>query len=117
MINGFSYSYKVEHAFAFGAELFHACLTTTLVTTYVDCILIEGFEVQEVMQDLLLACPRLAKHSSIIHLHVTNNAFRCRRPTMAEYKQGMIHTPGGTISMAVTTYMFFHENNCPFGNA
>ncbi|KAG2124765.1 hypothetical protein BD769DRAFT_1669259 [Suillus cothurnatus] len=109
--------YEVKHAFAFGAEPFHACLTTPLVTTYVDRVLIEGFEVQEVMQDLLLACPRLAKHSFIIHLHVTNNAFHCRRPTMAEYKQGMIHTPGGTTSMAVTTYTFFHENNCPFGNA
>ncbi|KAG1718440.1 hypothetical protein EDB19DRAFT_1920596 [Suillus lakei] len=109
--------YEVEHAFAFGAELFHACLTTPLITTYVDRVLIEGFEVQEVMQDLLLACPRLAKHTSIVHLHVMNSPFRRRRPTMAEYKQGVIRIPGSTASMTATTYTFFHENNRPFGNA
>ncbi|KAG1827511.1 uncharacterized protein BJ212DRAFT_1294762 [Suillus subaureus] len=86
--------YEVEHTFAFGAELFHACLTTPLITSYVEHVLIEGFEVQEVMQDLLLACPWLANHSSIIHLHVANSAFHHRRPTMAEYKQGVICIPG-----------------------
>ncbi|KAG1764778.1 hypothetical protein EV702DRAFT_1051247 [Suillus placidus] len=109
--------YEVEHAFAFGAESFHACLTTPFITTYVDRVLIEGFEAQEVMQDLLLSCPRLANHSSIIHLHVMDGAFRRRRPTMAEYKQGMIRIPGSTASMTVTTYTFFHENNRPFGKA
>ncbi|KAG2109811.1 hypothetical protein DEU56DRAFT_920273 [Suillus clintonianus] len=109
--------YGIEHVFAFGAELFHACLTTPLFITYVDRVLVEGFETQEVMQDLLLACPRLANHSSIVHLHITNSAFRRRRPTVAEYKQGMIHTPEDEASLTTTTYTFFHENNRPCGKA
>ncbi|KAG2122314.1 hypothetical protein BD769DRAFT_1389775 [Suillus cothurnatus] len=41
--------YKVEHAFAFGTDLFHAYFTTLLVIIYISHILVESFEVQEVM--------------------------------------------------------------------
>lgn len=113
--NGIFYRYQVEHAFAFGAKLFHACLTIPLVTTYVRRVLIEGFEVQEVIFDLLKACPRLAMHSSIIHMH-SPTAFRRRQPTMVEYHQGVKHVPTATASMTTSTYTFFQDFTRPFGN-
>ncbi|KAG1769684.1 hypothetical protein EV702DRAFT_1202713 [Suillus placidus] len=108
--------YEVEHVFAFDATLFHACLTISLVIVYVRRVLVEGFEVQEVMHDLLQACPRLAMHSSIIHLH-NPTAFRRRQPTMVEYHEGVKRAPTATASMTVSTYTFFHDSNRPFGNA
>ncbi|KAG1857863.1 hypothetical protein C8R48DRAFT_775325 [Suillus tomentosus] len=109
--------FKLEHTFAFGAELFHASLTTPLITTYVDRVLIEGFDVQEVMQDLLLSCPRLAMHARIVHLHITNGTFPRRQPTIVEYNQGFMRVPKGPVSLTTTAYTYFHENNRPFGNA
>ncbi|KAG2107498.1 uncharacterized protein F5147DRAFT_802693 [Suillus discolor] len=41
--------YEVEHAFAFGAERFHACLVVPFISTYVGRVLVEGFEVQDVI--------------------------------------------------------------------
>ncbi|KAG2063577.1 hypothetical protein BDR04DRAFT_1123171 [Suillus decipiens] len=108
--------YQVEHAFTFGATSFHACLTIPLVTTYVRRVLVEGFEAQEVISDLLNACPRFAMHSSIIHIH-NPTAFRRRQPTMTEYHQGVKHISTATALMTVSTYTFFHDANRPFGNA
>lgn len=66
------------------------------------------------MPDLLAVSPRLAMHTSIVHLHLTN-AFRRRKPTIAEYNQGFVCS--GPVSMTVSLYTFFHENNRPLGNA
>ncbi|KAG1758087.1 hypothetical protein EDD22DRAFT_850306 [Suillus occidentalis] len=85
--------YKPKHTFAFSAELFHASLTTPFVTAYVDRILIEGFDVQEVI------------------------TFRRRQPTMVEYNQGSTQVLTGPVSLTVTMYTYFHDNNRPFGNA
>ncbi|KAG2047508.1 hypothetical protein BDR06DRAFT_976687 [Suillus hirtellus] len=60
--------YEVEHVFAFDAVLFHMCLTIPFIIIYVCHVLIEGFEIQEVMLNLLQACPHLAMHLSIIHI-------------------------------------------------
>lgn len=107
-------SYQIEHAFAFSAELFHACLTTSFIVAYVDRVLVEGLEVQDVIQDLLVVSPRLAMHASIIHIHVTNT-FRRRFPTISEYTQGLARIPGDKVSMIMSIYTFFHDNNRPFG--
>ncbi|KAG1853996.1 hypothetical protein F4604DRAFT_1686187 [Suillus subluteus] len=106
--------YQIEHAFAFGAELFHACLTTSFIVAYVDRVLVEGLEVQDVIQDLLIVSPRLAMHACIVHVHVMNT-FRRRFPTIAEYTQGLARIPGAEVSTIVSTYTFFHDNNRPFG--
>lgn len=108
-------SYEIEHSFAFSAEMFHACLTTSFVNAYVERVLVEGFEVQDIIQDLLIVSPRLAMHAAIIHIHVTNG-FRRRLPTIVEYTQGLTRTPDAKHSMVVSTYTFSHENLRPFGN-
>jgi hypothetical protein len=107
-------SYQIEHAFAFSAELFHACLTTSFIVAYVDRVLVEGLEVQDVIQDLLVVSPRLAMHASIIHIHVTNT-FRRRFPTISEYTKGLARIPGDEVSTIMSIYTFFHDNNRPFG--
>lgn len=112
----FYYSYEVEHTFIFGAELFHASHTTSFIVAYVNRVLIEGFEMQDVLLDLLEVSPQLASHSSVIHLHLTN-AFRRRQPTVVEYNQGSTCTPTGPVFMKVLSYTFFHENVRPWGNA
>ncbi|KAG2360063.1 hypothetical protein BDR07DRAFT_1413530 [Suillus spraguei] len=108
--------YEVEHTFAFDADLFHACLTSSFVTAYVERVLIEGLEVQDTIHDLLAVCPRLGMHASITHLHI-RNAFRRRLPTIAEYNRGQICICDSRVSMTVTTYTFFHDNKRPWGNA
>ncbi|KAG1758868.1 hypothetical protein EDD22DRAFT_908473 [Suillus occidentalis] len=109
--------YEVEHAFAFTAEKFHACLTSAFITAYAERVLIEGFEVQEVIRDLLLVSPRLGAHTSIVHFHVAN-AFRRRNPTILEYTKGLtqqVRDPS-QASMTVSNYTFFHKTNRPFGD-
>ncbi|KAG1739679.1 hypothetical protein EDB19DRAFT_1828687 [Suillus lakei] len=105
--------YEFEHAFAFGAEKFHTCLTASFITAYVERVLVEGFELQEVIRDLLAASPRLGLHSSITHLHV-EHAFHRRQHTILEYNKGL-KCVSGEVSMTVSTYIFFHESNRPFG--
>ncbi|KAG0692391.1 hypothetical protein DFH29DRAFT_882530 [Suillus ampliporus] len=82
-------SYEAQHTFAFGAERFHACLITPFNIAYVSRVLVEGFEVQDTMQDLLAASFQLGMHSSITHVHVTN-AFHCHPPTVSEYNKGVL---------------------------
>lgn len=106
----------MEHAFTFDAVLFHACLTIPFVVIYARRVLVEGFEVQEVIHDLLQACPCLAMHSSIIHIHNTT-AFRRRYPTLIEHHQGVKPIPTTMSSMTVSTYTYFHDSNRPFGNS
>lgn len=105
-------SYQIEHAFAFSAELFHACLTTSFIIAYVDCVLVEGLKVQDVIQDLLVVSPRLAMHASIIHIHVTNT-FRRRFPTISEYTQGLARIPGDEVSTIMSIYTFFMTTIVP----
>ncbi|KAG2108982.1 uncharacterized protein F5147DRAFT_652559 [Suillus discolor] len=102
------------HAFAFDAERFHACLVPPFIFAYVERVLVEGFEVEEAIEDLLKAAPRLGMHTSIIHIRVTN-IFRHHPPTVSEYNKGAMHMDD-KASMIVTTYKFFHENQRPWGN-
>ncbi|KAG1754740.1 uncharacterized protein EDB91DRAFT_1076846 [Suillus paluster] len=107
-------SYEVQHAFAFGAEHFHACLITAFNIAYVSRVLVEGFEVQDTMQDLLVASFQLGMHSSVIHVHITN-AFRRRPPTVSEYNKGALYVDE-KASMITSMYTYFNENQRPWGN-
>ncbi|KAG2120545.1 uncharacterized protein F5147DRAFT_647030 [Suillus discolor] len=102
------------HAFAFDAERFHACLVPPFIFAYVERVLVEGFEVEEAIEDLLKAAPQLGMHTSIIHIRVTN-IFHRRPPTVSEYNKGAMRMDD-KASMIVTTYKFFHENQHPWGN-
>jgi hypothetical protein len=83
----FFFNYAVENTFAFNTSLFHACLSIAFITAYVEHMLIEGLEVQDMMHDLLAVCPQLGMHAAITHLHITNAFHQCL-PTIAEYNQG-----------------------------
>ncbi|KAG1873421.1 hypothetical protein C8R48DRAFT_769860 [Suillus tomentosus] len=107
--------YEVEHAFAFSAEKFHACLTSAFITAYAERVLIEGFEVHEVIQDLLSVSPRLGAHTSIVHFHVANS-FRRRNPTIVEYTKGLQVRDPSQVLITVSSYTSFHKTNRPFGN-
>ncbi|KAG1721495.1 uncharacterized protein EDB91DRAFT_1256477 [Suillus paluster] len=107
-------SYEVQHAFVFGAERFHACLITVFNIAYVSHVLVEGFKVQDTMQDLLVASFQLGMHSSIIHVHITN-AFRHCPPTVSEYNKGALYVDE-KASMITLTYTYFDENQHLWGN-
>ncbi|KAG2739895.1 hypothetical protein P692DRAFT_20851448 [Suillus brevipes Sb2] len=107
--------YDIENAFAFGAEGLHVCLTTPFIAAYVERVLVEGFLVQDVMTSLLVVCPRLAMHASIIHVRATN-APRRRPPNVTEYNKGELYIDDKS-SIIMSTYTFFDENQRPWGNA
>ncbi|KAG1866140.1 hypothetical protein F4604DRAFT_1928151 [Suillus subluteus] len=104
----------VQHAFAFGAERFHACIISPFIFAYVERVLVEGFEVEDTIEDLLKAAPRLGMHTSITHVRVTNT-FRRRPPTVSEYNKGVMRIDD-KAAMIVTTYKFFQETRRPWGN-
>ncbi|KAG1880680.1 hypothetical protein C8R48DRAFT_668094 [Suillus tomentosus] len=62
--------YDIANTFAFGAEGLHICLTT-FIAAYVECILVEGFLVQEVMTSLLAGAICIDDKASIIMLTYT----------------------------------------------
>ncbi|KAG1838178.1 hypothetical protein F4604DRAFT_1691915 [Suillus subluteus] len=104
----------VQHAFAFGAERFYACIISPFIFAYVERVLVEGFEVEDTIEDLLKAAPRLGMHTSITHVRVTNTF--CRRPpTVSEYNKGVMRIDN-KAAMIVTTYKFFQETQRPWGN-
>ncbi|KAG1761107.1 hypothetical protein EDD22DRAFT_954347 [Suillus occidentalis] len=107
--------YDIKNAFAFSTEGLHVCLTTPFIAAYVEHVLVEGFLVQEVMTSLLVVCPQLAMHTSIIHVRATNTPRR-RPPNVIEYNKGELYIDDRS-SIIVSTYTFFDENQRPWGNA
>ncbi|KAG0693840.1 hypothetical protein DFH29DRAFT_881149 [Suillus ampliporus] len=106
--------YQIQHTFVFGAERFHACLAGSFTIAYVEHVLIQGFEVQDTMEELLAVSRLLGMHTSITHVHLTN-AFRRRDPYVIEFNKGAMHVDD-KASMVLSTYTFFHENQRPWGN-
>ncbi|KAG2353440.1 hypothetical protein BDR07DRAFT_1383153 [Suillus spraguei] len=105
--------HELEHIVAFNAARFHASLISAFVLAYAERVLIEGFEVQDTVPDLLAVSTQLAMHASVIHIHLTS-AFRRRPITIVEYTKPVTHVD--ELSMTVTTYTFFDENRRPWGN-
>ncbi|KAG2064434.1 hypothetical protein BDR04DRAFT_1122587 [Suillus decipiens] len=106
--------HELEHVFAFDAERLHASLISAFVLAYAERVLVEGFEVQDTVPNLLAVSTQLAMHASVIHIHLTS-AFRRRPITIVEYTKPV--TRVDELSMTVTTYTFFDENRRPWGNA
>jgi hypothetical protein len=100
--------------FAFDAERFQASLISAFALAYAERVLVEGFEVQDTMPNILAVSPQLAMHASVIHIHLTS-AFRRRPITIVEYTKPVTRVDDKVL-LTITTYTFFDENRRPWGN-